>query len=318
MTASSAARLVGLDLLKLCLALLVVTIHANPLREVSAEATWLLGNGLARVAVPGFFTVAGYMFRPEVPGRSRRLIGRYVWLHLLWLTLYLPFWWPSVAAGGVAQYLRMWIFGWWQLWFLTGLAVAVAGAALVWRWPARALWALALALFTLGYLLQIARMEHWVPREWWPLLVRNGVLLGLPFFLLGHLLRRSGLDRRIGFAAAFALGTAGLVLSVAETMALRHVADPAHPLAPETLIAALIACPALVIAAVRAPPLPAWLSAWPLGTLSAGIYFLHIGFVITLTRFYPLPRAEVYLIAVIGSALLTLALIRLRLAGRLF
>jgi surface polysaccharide O-acyltransferase-like enzyme len=317
-TAPPSARLVGLDLLKLFLALLVVTIHANPLKEISAEATGLLGNGVARIAVPGFFCVAGYMFRPEVPGRSRRLILRYLGLHLLWLTLYLPFWWPSVASGGVVQYLKLWVFGWWQLWFLTGLAMALAGAALVWRWRIGALFALALGLFMLGYLLQIARMEHWVPRSWWPLLVRNGVLLGLPFFLLGHLLRRAGIDRRIGFAPALTLGIAGLGLSVAETMALRHVVDPAHPLAPETLIAALIACPALVVAAVRAPPLPAWLSAWPLGTVSAGIYFLHIGFVIALTRFYPLPRAEVYLIAVTGSVLLTLALIRLRLAGRLF
>lgn len=316
---SPPARLAGLDLLKLCLALLVVTIHANPLRGVWPEGMWLLGNGLARVAVPGFFVVAGYLFRPEVPGRSWRMAGRYLKLHLIWLTLYAWAWWPSVAAGGVAQYLDLWLRGFWQLWFLTALAVTVAGAALVWRWPLPALVALCLALFAAGYGLQLARIFHLIPNAWWPAILRNGVFVGLPFFLAGHLVRRLDLAARLGFRPALGLGLVALAAAMAETLALGTLSRPGAPLAPETLIAALIAGPLLLIAALNAPPLPDRLARLPLGMLSAGIYFLHIGFVIALQWHAPdLFRAAVYLIAVTGSGLITLGLIRSGLAKHLF
>lgn len=313
------ARLAGLDLLKLCLALLVVTIHANPLRGVWPEGMWLLGNGVARVAVPGFFVVAGYLFRPEVPGRSARMAGRYLKLHLIWLTLYAWAWWPSVAAGGVAQYIDLWLRGFWQLWFLTALAVAVAGAALVWRWPLAALAALCVALFAAGYGLQLARIYHIIPNAWWPAILRNGLFVGLPFFLAGYLVRRLGLAARIGFGPALVLGLGALMAAMAETLALGTLSRPGAPLAPETLVAALLAGPLLLIAALNAPASPTRLARLPFGTLSAGIYFLHIGFVIVLQWFAPeMLRAAVYLIAVSGSALLSLGLIRTGLAKHLF
>ncbi|MCE5972899.1 acyltransferase family protein [Sinirhodobacter sp. WL0062] len=311
-------RLVALDLLKFFLALLVVTIHANPLRDVSEQGMWLLGNGLARVAVPGFFAVAGFNFRPEVPGRSARLVWRYLKLHLIWLTLYISFWWPSVAAGGLKQYLNWWIFGWWHLWFLTGLAVTVLAASLVWRWRLGAIIALIAVTFLIGYGIQEAIMLRIIPRGYWPAEVRNGILLGLPFFLLGYVVRRAGLTARVGFGTAMTLGLAGLGLAMLESWTLRQFAHPQFPLAPETLIAALLACPLLIIAAAKAPALPGWVARLPLGTYSTGIYFIHVGFVITLSKHFTLPRAEVFLIAVIGALLVTQALIWLRLDKKLF
>ncbi|MEZ5685054.1 MAG: hypothetical protein R3D78_03785 [Paracoccaceae bacterium] len=212
------SRLAGLDLLKLCLALLVVTIHANPFKGVSVEATWLLGNGLARVAVPGFFVVAGFLFRPEQPGRSARMVWRYLKLHLVWLTLYAPLWWKLMRVEDpLWAYAKLWIFGWWHLWFLTGLALAIAAASLVWRWRTGPLLALALGLFALGYGLQSAHLLQLIPKGIWPAEVRNGLLVGLPFFLLGYLVRRTGWPARLGFGRALALGLAGLVLAVGES-----------------------------------------------------------------------------------------------------
>ena len=313
------SRLAGLDLLKLCLALLVVTIHANPFKGVSVEATGLLGNGLARVAVPGFFVVAGFLFRPEVPGRSARMVWRYLELHLIWLTLYTPLWWKLLQVDNpLWAYAKLWIFGWWHLWFLTGLAMAIAAASLVWRWRNGPLLALALALFALGYGLQSAHLLQLIPKGIWPAEVRNGLLVGLPFFLFGHLLRRSGLPARLGFGPALGLGLAGLVLAVGESWGLRLLAHPDHPLAPETLIAAVLACPALVAAAVTAPALPRWLARWPLGTAATGVYFVHVAFVIVLSRAFTLPRAEVYLLSVLGALVVTAVLIRTRLDKRLF
>lgn len=316
--AAMSSRLAGLDLLKLALALLVVSIHANPFRGVSDELVWALGNGLARVAVPTFFVVAGYNFRPEVPGRSGRMALRYLWLHLLWLTIYTPFWWPSVVSGGVEQYLKFWLLGWWQMWFLTALALSLVLAQMVWRlrWPG--LLALALGLLLCGFALQTAIGWRLLPSSFWPIQVRNGLFVGLPMFLLGYLAKREGLAGKVGFRTALWAAGLGLVAVVGESELMRMISPSRYPLAPETLLSAALAGPALVLAAVQAPALPNWLARLPLGTWSAGIYFLHVGFVIVLSRTLDPPRAVVYLSAVAGALALTAALIRLRLAKRLF
>lgn len=315
--AAAKPRLVGLDLLKLVLALLVVTIHANPFRGVNDTALWLLGNGLARVAVPTFFVVAGYHFRPEVAGRSARLIGRYLWLHLLWLTLYLPLWWPAVARGGVVQYLQFWLYGYWQLWFLIGLAIAVAMTQAVWRRPSGVIFGLALTALLAGFALQTAIGWGYLPRGFWPD-ARNGVLLGFPMFALGYLVRREHLAARLRPALVFRAAVLGLLAVVGESVLMREISPSARPMAPETLLSAALAGPALLLSALHAPPLPGWLARLRLGTLSAGIYFIHVGFVIVLSRYFDLPRVLVFLIAVAGAGAVTALMIRLRLDRRLF
>lgn len=308
-------RLIGLDLLKLFLALLVVTIHANPFRGVNDEAMWALGNGLARIAVPAFFVVAGYTFRPEVPGRSLKLVLRYLKLHFLWLALYVPAWWATVADHGWIEYAKFWVFGYWHLWFLVGLAIAVALSQLVWRLPNRALLALALAVLLAGFILQWMIGFYILPRGFWPD-AKNGVLMGFPFYLIGYLTRRMGFVDRISLRAAFWGSLIGLVSVVGESELMKALGGE-HPLAPETLLSAAVAGPFLVALGVKARGFPGWLTRLPIGTLSAGIYFIHVGIVIWLNHF-TLPRVEVYLIAVTGATLITLGLIRTGLDRRLF
>ncbi len=276
---------------------------------------WMLGNGLARVAVPTFFVLAGYSFRPEVPGRSGRLALRYLWLHGLWLTLYAPFWWPAVAAGGARIYAEFWMFGYWHLWFLVALAIAVVLAQLLWRLRSGAIFSVALGLLGTGFALQWAIGFDLLPRGFWPD-ARNGVLMGLPFFLLGYLARRGDWAGRIPPRAARRAAGLGLIAVVAESVLMRALSG-LHPLAPETLLSAAFAGPALVIAAVQMRNLPGWLAGLPLGVLSAGIYFLHVGIVIFLNPL-GLPRVVVYALAVGGAGLMTWALIRTRLVRFLF
>ena len=292
-----------------------MTIHANPFRGVWEDGMWMLGNGLSRVAVPAFFVVAGYTFRPELPGRSRRIALRYLWLHALWLMLYAPFWWPAVAAGGPLIYAEFWIFGYWHLWFLVALAIAVALAQGLWRLRAGAILAVALGLLFAGFALQWAIGFDLLPRGFWPD-ARNGVLMGLPFFLLGYLTRIGGWEGRISPSVARWSAGLGLLAVVAESALMRGLSGP-HPLAPETLLSAAFAGPALVIAAVQLRNLPDWLARLPLGLLSAGIYFIHVGIVISLNPL-GLPRVIVYLLAVSGAGLMTWGLIRTRLVRFLF
>lgn len=308
-------RLPGIDLLKVLLACLVVTIHANPLKHISPDAVWILGNGIARVAVPAFFVVAGFNFRPEIPGRSRHLFIRYIKLHAIWITLYTPFWWQEFVHNGLLQFIDYWVHGWWQLWFLTGLAVSVAATALVHRWRNGAILLLAALLLISGVLLQAGMMWDVIPRDF-VFGSRNGVFLGLPFFLLGYLARRWDMPSRISFAAACGAALAGLVLMVTESMTLKAIAP--HPIAPENFLSATIAAPALLLAAATSRNLPSILSRIPLSNLSAGIYFLHVAFVIALPQYFDLPRYGVYFSAISGSLAITFVLNRLHLTRYIF
>ncbi len=310
-------RLIGLDVLKVAMALLVVCIHANPLRGLWPEGQWLLGNGVARVAVPTFFVIAGFNFRPEVPGRSLRLAGRYLTLHLIWLTLYLPLWAGSVAQGGLKTYVSYWLYGYWQLWFLTALAVALLLASLIWRWRSGALLAVALGLLVAGFAVQTAVVWGLLPTSFHPQ-ARNGLFMGLPFFLLGYLLRREDIARLISFRSALNVAGIGVLGVVAEAMLIRGL-SPARPaIASETFLMAAVVGPALVLAAVRAPDLPGLVARLPLGTLSSGIYFIHVAFVVVMIRYLGTPYPLIFPLAVAGSVLVTLVLIRLRLDRRLF
>lgn len=55
-------RNVSLDLLKLLMAIMVVALHANFLQEYSLLGSYLLVNGLFRVAVPIFLIINGFYF----------------------------------------------------------------------------------------------------------------------------------------------------------------------------------------------------------------------------------------------------------------
>ncbi len=49
----------GLDIFRICAALLVITIHTSPLASVSEGADFFLTRVLARIAVPFFLMVTG-------------------------------------------------------------------------------------------------------------------------------------------------------------------------------------------------------------------------------------------------------------------
>lgn len=112
------AHYAALDLVKLICALLVVVIHTSPLESVSAAAQFAVENILARVAVPLFFAISGFLFFGKLKFNGgkisadsenfRRLLTcckKNILLYLGWSAVYL-----------VLVYLPMWYrTGWWGI-----------------------------------------------------------------------------------------------------------------------------------------------------------------------------------------------------------
>ena len=88
--------------------------------------------------------------------RAARYVRRLLVLYALWTLLYLPAWYGVLKGGAAWPPLRMLLVGWWQLWYLPGLALAAALVALVRDWPTPRLIAVMAGSFLAGVAIDVA------------------------------------------------------------------------------------------------------------------------------------------------------------------
>lgn len=298
--------------------MMVVGIHANPVKPLGPDAVLLTGQGLYRIAVPCFFVINGYYLQPiAMAGGAAGYVRRILYLWVVWTAIYLPGWWGLTTADP-----RPWmavqsvLIGWWHLWYLPALAVAALMAAAVRGWSVRAQVAAMALTFALGLgLVYGAALRLVGPPAWFladsAALWRNGVLMGFPFLMAGWLIRRTGFGAALSTRALAGLAGLGILGVLVETVAMDRLLP--RGVSHDILLTLALACPALLLLALRfARPGPR-----PLGNYANGIYFLHVGFVMLCLRLTDLPRPPVYAIAVLGSVAVTWGLIRSGLSRRL-
>ena len=112
------------DMVKFICALLVIAIHTAPLEPYSAIADFYLCDVLARIAVPVFFGIAGFLFAQKL--NLLRAIQRILLLYLGWSMVYLviqiPQWYHSGWWGihVIKDYLSALILkgSYYHLWYL--------------------------------------------------------------------------------------------------------------------------------------------------------------------------------------------------------
>lgn len=92
----------SLDLAKFIGALLVIVIHTSPLAPYSPIADFYFRNVLARIAVPLFFSISGFLFscKPTLRKTVLRLASLYLFWSAVYLIIQIPQWYAS---------------GWWGL-----------------------------------------------------------------------------------------------------------------------------------------------------------------------------------------------------------
>lgn len=139
--------LVNLDIAKFLCALLVICIHASPFADSSELTQFYAVQVIARIAVPLFYAMSGFLFFGRLeyesgrikrcaPNQTRllRYIGRTGLLYIGWSAAYLlavsiPMWYRSGWWGlhVVKDYLVSLVFkgGHYHLWYLLALIYAV-------------------------------------------------------------------------------------------------------------------------------------------------------------------------------------------------
>lgn len=161
----------NLDLVRFFCALLIIVIHTDPLENVSELADFYLNDVIARVAVPVFFAISGFLFCRGLTfenGRiartaenRRRLIrstGKNALLYAAWslayLVIVLPKWYQSGWWGisAVKDWLHSFflIGGYFHLWFLLALILATPALYLLLSFvPLSRVWLIAATLWIL-------------------------------------------------------------------------------------------------------------------------------------------------------------------------
>lgn len=313
-SAASNGRSLSVDGLRLCLAVMVVFLHCNPAADLSPMLSYVTGNGLYRVAVPGFFMLSGYFFLPAVQaGRAMGYVRRIGLLYGLWMLLYLPLWSTSLRLEAPIRGLLLLTFGWWHLWYLASLACCALLTVWLRDRPTRQLLGVALVLFAVGVALMYAMLMRWLvpegvfpgPGNW---LNRNGLFLGLPFFLAGYVVRREGWERRLPAPMLWTAALAGLALLLLEAWAVRSYAP--RVLGLDTPLSMGLAAPAVVMLALRGTrPAPGRL----IGTVASGTFFLHVALLVPLMKYTSLSRTAIALATLSVTALVSFLLYRSKL-----
>lgn len=232
---------VGVDIFKLVFSMLVVFIHCHPQNDIS----FIVANGIGRLAVPFFFAAAGYFLAKrlgEARNQGKRegqvlggYLGRIFKMYLLWSAIYLPLTLVDLTVKHdfrgfriVLEYLRCFFFTgtYAQLWYLPALLVGAVMAALLCRKiRPRNAFMLGILLFTVGVFDEA--YAGYCPRflspffKWYNTIferTKSGVFFGFVFVALGFVIAQraeKGKLRSLFACRAGALASAVLVCTEA-------------------------------------------------------------------------------------------------------
>lgn len=235
-----AMRDAGLDGLRLLMAVFVVGLHVDLLRDVSSDWANVFRNGIFRIGVPTFFVLNGYFLNLANGPAVWRFASRVLLLFVVWTAIYSPFWIPHVDWS-VGSIVRLIVRGHQHLWYLSALVPAIALAYVCRTLTSRQRIALATFLLFIGWILQLTAMQSAV--RWDYFYFRNALLFGLPFILIGTVLRTLDV-RSVRWVAGFA-GVAS-VLFVGEIALMRLLTGNANQ---DILFSLLLIAPACVLVA---------------------------------------------------------------------
>jgi surface polysaccharide O-acyltransferase-like enzyme len=278
---ASDSRTVSLDLLKVVMALMVVGLHANFMREHSETVWWYSVKGLFRIAVPVFLVSNGYFFAMKSPTGDWRWLRRIVYFYIVWTAIYAPVWLPTNRS--VSRLAMLLTFGWFHLWYLAGLIGATFCLLLLRRLGTRFLVAAMVGCLFAGVALQYGAFEtshsSLVGRVLrWNSSHRNFLLFSFPFFTAGYLIQKHELGTRFGTAASGTICLVGLLLLFVEAHAVHALTGGEGDV--DNLLSLGLLAPAVFLTAMKVPLERCW--GKQVSRLANGIYFTHPIFLVGL------------------------------------
>ncbi|MCX8531385.1 acyltransferase family protein [Chryseobacterium luquanense] len=183
-------RNLSIDILKIILALFVVFLHMNFLKETYPMMSFLLVNGIFRIAVPVFLVITGfYFFHIDTTKKLQKLLFRTFLLYAIWMLIYISYWKDNEQV-----WLTV-IFGYHHLWYLIGTLFSGIILFLLRNQKVILLSVLVFIFFGIGYIIQVLGNLHHLNSESDSLLndyllYRNFLFVCFPFLTIGFLINK--------------------------------------------------------------------------------------------------------------------------------
>lgn len=312
-------RNAAVDLLKVFLSFMVVGIHAEFLQEYAPQTSYLLVNGLFKIAVPIFFIINGYyLYRVLCKDRSGvaaifKWTKRILILYLTWSLLYLYFYWPHDLTP-IRTLLRLgWTLftGYFHLWYLVGMIGAGLLMYAIRNIDDRYKIGLMVLLYGIGVFMQYAGVYHLFDDPRIDTIFntyvfyRNFLFYAFPMFIIGYLLAKYRYHERLSMTTLFTLFAIGSALLLFEAVTNLLVVG-AENRDINMLFSVMLFAPALLMLALR--------STWTttsrnLSELSFYIYFIHPFFLKLFDALYIGSTTQKTVFTIVMSILASMVLI---------
>lgn len=208
-------RNLSIDILKIILALFVVFLHMNFLKETYPMMSFLLVNGVFRIAVPVFLVITGfYFFHIDTTKKLQKWLFRTFLLYVIWMLVYISYWKDNEQVWLTA------IFGYHHLWYLIGTFFSGIILFYLRNQKVILLSILGFLLFGIGYIIQVLGNLHHLNPESDSLLndyllYRNFLFVCFPFLTIGFLINKLKIDFE-KYKYPYVLVVFSLVMVVAE------------------------------------------------------------------------------------------------------
>ena len=193
-------RNLSIDYLKVALAISVVLLHLNFLRDEFPELGFILVNGIFRLAVPLFLIITGYYFTQITKlEQFKKWLFRITILYAIWMVFYIPFWINPDNLIGTLLNIPI---GYFVLWYLAGVIVGGSILFLCRNIESKYLLSLTIFLYLIGYFLQLIGNLHLFTGSldkllnWHPI-SRNFLFDCFPLLTLGLLIKKTKLDLKL-------------------------------------------------------------------------------------------------------------------------
>lgn len=267
-------RNITLDYFKILLSILVIIIHL-PLLDIqnSASSIWgegflysigvFISFGLTKIAVPSFFIVNGYFLDFTDRKKVIKYITKMIKIYAVWTLFYLPF---MIEKASISMYPILLTMGYYHLWYLPALIAATICIFCIRKYinsPVLLL-VIVILLFGLGYYIQqtnpYSNLRIFV--------YRNFLFMGIPFVLLGNLIRH------FDFSPYRRFITLTTIVSLFALFAESSLYIYTYGVIPNIYLSLIVICPLLMIFVLQHSKKETRVND-DIGQLSSAIFFIH-------------------------------------------
>ena len=312
----------AIDIFKFIAALLVITIHTEPLSELSESANFILVHIIARVAVPFFIVCSGFFIgkRFEYVGRhisnmkeariallksSWKIFRLYLICSLIYLVLSIPDWiatgWFSIKAfidWGIAFFLYG---SYYHLWYLMEVCYALLVLALILPFIRKpfiyilivGLWIIEVLDYAYVMLLP-SGIQHIFSLSDKLQMPFEGIVRALPLLLLGIVIQQSKQRKSV-------FNIVGLIISMAllfaEVFGVKALGGKKYSYVVSTLFVAYFLFSTIhsLDTIIKCQNTLAY------AKISTFLYLVHPAFILILGEIIELPNYEVFVIVTVLS-----------------